>query len=50
MVKTGSLDKYGRANEKTPGSWKQGYVDYSVPGSSAAPSTIPVRPFPTLLS
>lgn len=29
MIKKGSLDKYGRANEKTPADWKKGYVDYS---------------------
>jgi H/ACA ribonucleoprotein complex subunit 4 len=29
LVKQGLLDKYGRANEKTPADWKTGYVDMS---------------------
>lgn len=29
MVKDGTLDKYGRANDSTPTTWKSEYVDYS---------------------
>jgi H/ACA ribonucleoprotein complex subunit 4 len=29
MVKEGTLDKYGKANEKTPDEWKKGYNDLS---------------------
>jgi H/ACA ribonucleoprotein complex subunit 4 len=29
MIKTGSLDKYGKTNEKTPADWKKSYKDYS---------------------
>lgn len=32
MIKGGTLDKYGRANEQTPSTWKKEYVDYSVQG------------------
>ncbi|WAQ86463.1 hypothetical protein PtA15_7A189 [Puccinia triticina] len=47
MVKTGALDKYGRANEKTPANWKEGYVDYSAStteGQSATINTQPTEP------
>ncbi|XP_068105812.1 H/ACA ribonucleoprotein complex subunit DKC1 [Hyperolius riggenbachi] len=29
MIQKGLLDKHGKPNEKTPGSWSEGYVDYS---------------------
>ncbi|KAI8812139.1 pseudouridine synthase [Cladochytrium replicatum] len=29
LVKEGKLDKYGRTNDQTPSSWKEGYVNYS---------------------
>jgi H/ACA ribonucleoprotein complex subunit 4 len=32
MIKGGTLDKYGRANEATPAGWKKEYVDYSTQG------------------
>jgi H/ACA ribonucleoprotein complex subunit 4 len=28
MIKAGQLDKFGRANEQTPGEWTKSYVDY----------------------
>ncbi|XP_072286255.1 H/ACA ribonucleoprotein complex subunit DKC1 isoform X2 [Pyxicephalus adspersus] len=28
MIQKGLLDKHGKANEKTPDSWREGYVDY----------------------
>jgi hypothetical protein len=42
MVKTGTLDKYGRANEKTPANWKEGYIDYSASTTDRASETINV--------
>ncbi|EFP90147.1 centromere/microtubule-binding protein cbf5 [Puccinia graminis f. sp. tritici] len=44
MVKTGSLDKYGRANEKTPANWKEGYVDYSASTTNPPTETINTQP------
>jgi H/ACA ribonucleoprotein complex subunit 4 len=29
LIAEGKLDKYGRANDKTPKDWKKSYVDYS---------------------
>eukprot|EP00823_Brevimastigomonas_motovehiculus_P008332 TRINITY_DN7618_c0_g1_i1.p1 TRINITY_DN7618_c0_g1~~TRINITY_DN7618_c0_g1_i1.p1 ORF type:complete len:606 (+),score=224.75 TRINITY_DN7618_c0_g1_i1:158-1975(+) len=29
MIQAGTLDKYGRANDKTPTDWRNGYKDYS---------------------
>ncbi|XP_041076087.1 H/ACA ribonucleoprotein complex subunit DKC1-like [Polyodon spathula] len=29
MIKQGLLDKHGKPNGSTPGTWKEGYVDYS---------------------
>jgi len=29
MKESGKLDKYGRTNEQTPASWKEGYQDYN---------------------
>lgn len=42
MVKGGQLDKYGRANEATPATWKREYVDYSVTGdlSTSTPAAL----------
>lgn len=40
MKSDGKLDKYGRANEKTPATWNAEYVDYNAPlgdGTTAAP-------------
>jgi H/ACA ribonucleoprotein complex subunit 4 len=28
MILAGTLDKYGKPNEKTPVSWKKGYEDF----------------------
>ena len=42
LIKDGKLDKYGRANESTPGTWKKDYVDYAAGttnGSGAAKPT-----------
>lgn len=44
MVKTGKLDKYGRANDNTPSGWKDEYVDYSVPVPDRPPETINTQP------
>ncbi|KAK9761548.1 centromere/microtubule-binding protein cbf5 [Basidiobolus ranarum] len=48
MIKEGKLDKYGRANEQTPSSWKGSYVDYndSEAAAAATPSTpaAPITP------
>ncbi|CAH7685711.1 centromere/microtubule-binding protein cbf5 [Phakopsora pachyrhizi] len=45
MIKTGSLDKYGRSNEKTPSSWKEGYVDYATTDvTHPPPTTISTQP------
>lgn len=41
MVKGGQLDKYGRANEATPATWKKEYVDYSVTGDVSSAALIP---------
>lgn len=42
MVKGGQLDKYGRANDQTPATWKKEYVDYSAPATDGvAASLIP---------
>jgi H/ACA ribonucleoprotein complex subunit 4 len=30
MIKKGVLDKYGKPNEKTPGDWRNSYVDYNI--------------------
>lgn len=49
MIKVGELDKYGRANEKTPAKWREGYTDYSgAADPTSAPTadtdTIPTQP------
>jgi len=45
LIAEGKLDKYGRPNEKTPGTWTTSYVDYNAAasGSSAAPSEPAVK-------
>lgn len=30
MIQAGTLDKYGKPNEKTPANWKKGYEDFNV--------------------
>lgn len=47
MVKSGALDKYGRANEKTPANWKEGYVDYSTSTADRPSGTINTQPAET---
>ncbi|KAM5145755.1 H/ACA ribonucleoprotein complex subunit DKC1 isoform 2-T2 [Mantella aurantiaca] len=42
MIQKGLLDKHGKANEKTPDSWREGYVDYG-----AQPKTELETPVPT---
>ncbi|KAF2639003.1 centromere/microtubule-binding protein cbf5 [Massarina eburnea CBS 473.64] len=39
MRENGTLDKFGRTNEKTPSQWKVGYQDYSAPADSSALAT-----------
>jgi H/ACA ribonucleoprotein complex subunit 4 len=46
MKADGKLDKYGRANEKTPASWTAGYTDYNG-GEQAAPGTLGAPPAET---
>jgi len=46
MVKDGKLDKHGRANDQTPATWKQEYVDYSVQGEGVPAAQIPTQPTP----
>mgnify|MGYP001331212715 CR=1 FL=1 len=43
LIAEGKLDKYGKVNEKTPASWRQGYVDYKYAawGAAGAPNTMP---------
>jgi H/ACA ribonucleoprotein complex subunit 4 len=36
LISEGKLDKFGRANDKTPGSWTAGYTDYSAKAAEAA--------------
>lgn len=37
MIKDGTLDKYGKPNEKTPSSWLNEYVDYNPRGIKQEP-------------
>lgn len=37
MKEAGTLDKFGRTNEKTPAKWNTEYKDYGANGQSAAP-------------
>lgn len=30
MIQQGVLNKYGKANEKTPANWKEGYTDFGL--------------------
>ncbi|KPV76037.1 uncharacterized protein RHOBADRAFT_31651 [Rhodotorula graminis WP1] len=47
MVARSELDKHGRANDNTPATWKQEYVDYSVQGEGVpATQQIPTQPTP----
>ncbi|KAJ1657508.1 centromere/microtubule-binding protein cbf5 [Dispira simplex] len=39
MIKTGKLDKFGRANEETPETWKKEYVDFT-PLEGQAPGPV----------
>jgi H/ACA ribonucleoprotein complex subunit 4 len=34
----GKLDKYGRANDMTPGEWKEGYTDYNANTEAPKPT------------
>ncbi|MBW0526311.1 hypothetical protein O181_066026 [Austropuccinia psidii MF-1] len=43
MIKLGTLDKRGRANDKTPANWKDSYPDYSKSTTSAVSETIPTQ-------
>ncbi|XP_041111462.1 H/ACA ribonucleoprotein complex subunit DKC1-like isoform X1 [Polyodon spathula] len=38
MIKQGLLDKHGKPNGSTPGTWKEGYVDYSAAKAVVAES------------
>ncbi|XP_053554888.1 H/ACA ribonucleoprotein complex subunit DKC1 isoform X2 [Bombina bombina] len=43
MIQKGLLDKHGKANEKTPDSWAQGYTDYSAPQKKNQPMEASVK-------
>ncbi|KAF1957510.1 Centromere/microtubule-binding protein cbf5 [Byssothecium circinans] len=42
MKENGTLDKFGRTNEKTPSQWQTGYKDYSAP-TEASGTTVAER-------
>merc|ERR1712157_445365 len=44
MIKDGLLDKYGRANDKTPADWKNGYKNVSSDVKAAAAAASPSTP------
>ncbi|TPX44250.1 hypothetical protein SeLEV6574_g04596 [Synchytrium endobioticum] len=44
MVKEGKLDRYGRMNDNTPGSWSQEYVDFTGGGQGGAQTAAAPEP------